>query len=56
LVDPAHQRTLSLFQLGLRWLKRFLSTGLLFLPDFQASLSNLNLKPVVIPVKPNPRV
>jgi hypothetical protein len=55
-VDPAHERTLSLFQLGLRWLKRFLTTGLLFLPDFQASLSNLKLKPVVIPVKPNPRV
>ena len=55
-VDPAHERTLSLFQLGLRWLKRFLATGLLFLPAFQASLSNLKLKPVVIPVKPNPRV
>jgi hypothetical protein len=55
-VDPAHERTLSLFQLGLRWLKRFLTTGLLFLPDFQASLSNLKLKPVFIPVKPNPRV
>ena len=55
-VDPAHERTLSLFQLGFRWLKRFLATGLLFLPDFQASLSNLKLKPVVIPVKPNPRV
>jgi hypothetical protein len=51
-VDPAHERTLSLFQLGLRWLKRFLATGLLFLPDFQASLSNLKLKPVFIPVKP----
>ncbi len=49
LVDPAHERTLSLFQLGLRWLKRFLATGLHFLPDFQALLSNLKLKPVVIP-------
>jgi hypothetical protein len=47
-VDPAHERTLSLFQLGLRWLKRFLATSLLFLPDFQACLSNLKLKPVVI--------
>jgi hypothetical protein len=50
LVDPAHQRTLSLFQLGLRWLQRFLATGLHFLPDFQALLSNLKLKPVVIPI------
>jgi hypothetical protein len=55
-VDPAHERTLSLFQLGLRWLKRFLTTGLLFLPDFQASLSNLKLKPVFIPTTQNARV
>jgi hypothetical protein len=55
-VDPAHERTLSLFQLGLRWLKRFLATGLLFLPGFQACLSNLKLRPVVIPIKLNPRV
>jgi len=47
-VDPAHERTLSLFQLGLRWLKRFLATGLHSLPNFQALLSNLKLKPVVI--------
>ena len=53
LVDPAHERTLSLFQLGLRWLTRFLATGLLFLPNFQARLSNLKLKPVVIPISPN---
>jgi hypothetical protein len=39
-VDPAHKRTLSLFQLGLRWFKRFLTTGMLVLPDFQACLSN----------------
>jgi len=56
LVDPAHERTLSLFQLGLRWLKRFLATGLHFLPDFQALLSNLKLKPVVIPVSLNSNV
>jgi hypothetical protein len=55
LIDPAHERTLSLFQLGLRWLKRFLATSLHFLPDFQACLSNLRLKPVVIQTarKPN---
>jgi hypothetical protein len=53
LVDPAHKRTLSLFQLGLRWLKRCLATGFHFLPDFQALLSNLRLKPVVLPSTPN---
>jgi hypothetical protein len=56
LVDPAHERTLSLFQLGLRWLTRFLATGLLFLPNFQARLSNLKLKPVVIPISLNANV
>ena len=56
LVDPAHERTLSLFQLGLRWLKRFSATGLHFLPDFQALLSNLKLKPVVIPISLNSNV
>jgi Transposase DDE domain len=55
-VDPAHERTLSLFQLGLRWLKRFLATGLRFLPDFQACLSNLKLKPVVIQTVPKSNV
>lgn len=55
-IDPAHERTLSVFQLGLRWLKRFLATGLHFLPDFQALLSNLKLKPVVIPVTQNSNV
>jgi hypothetical protein len=43
-IDPANQRTLSLFQLGLRWLKRSLATGLYGLPDFQATLSNLKLQ------------
>lgn len=47
-VDPSSQRTLSLFQLGLRWLKRFLATAIHTLPAFQAVLSNLRLKPVVI--------
>lgn len=56
LVDPAHERTLSLFQLGLRWLRRFLATSLHFLPDFQALLSNLKLKPVVIPISLNSNV
>jgi len=52
-VDPAAKRTLSLFQLGLRWLKRALATDLHFLPEFQAVLSNLKLKPVVLPVTQN---
>lgn len=55
-VDPAHKRTLSLFQLGLRWLKRALATGLHFLPDFLAILSNLKLKPVAIPITLNSNV
>jgi hypothetical protein len=55
-VDPAHERTLSLFQLGLRWLKRTLATDLLVLPDFKAVLSNLKLKPVTIPVTQNSNV
>jgi hypothetical protein len=56
LVDPAYKRTLSLFQLGLRWLKRCLATGFHVLPDFQALLSNLKLKPVVLPLTLNSNV
>ena len=52
-VDPAYICTLSLFQLGLRWLKRALATGIHFLPSFRAILSNLRLKPVAIPVTQN---
>lgn len=55
-IDPSFQRSLSLFQLGLRWLKRCLVTDCHLLPDFQAVLSNLNLKPVVIPVTINSNV
>jgi len=55
-VDPAPKRTLSLFQLGLRWLHRALATGIPCLPDFQARLSNLNLKPVTIPSALNSNV
>lgn len=47
-VDPSHTRTLSLFQLGLRWLKRFLATALNLLPSFNAKLANLRLKPVIL--------
>lgn len=52
-VDPAHKRTLSLFQLGLRWVKRVLATGLHYLPNFRTILSNLRLKPVVLPIPQN---
>jgi len=55
-VDTAHKRTLNLFQLGLRWLNRFLAIGLLVLPDFQACVSNLKLKPVVVPSALNSNV
>ena len=55
-VDPAHKRTLSLFQLGLRWLIRALATGFHVLPDFQAILSNLRLKPVAILIAQNSNV
>lgn len=48
-IDPSFRRTLSLFQLGLRWLRRSLATAVHCLPAFQAVLSNLHLKPVVIP-------
>jgi hypothetical protein len=37
-------------------LKRTLATGFLFLPDFQALLSNLKLKPVTLPISQNPNV
>lgn len=49
LIDPGPQRELSLFQLGLRWLKRCLDVMLDALPCFHARLSNLRLDPVVRP-------
>jgi hypothetical protein len=48
-IDPGHSRELSLFQLGLRWLKRCLDVMLDALPYFHARLSNLRLDPVVKP-------
>lgn len=50
-IDPGPQRELSLFQLGLRWLKRCLSTTIWRLPVFRARLSPLKLMPVVNPAK-----
>lgn len=46
-IDPGPKRELSLFQLGLRWLKRCVSTALHRLPVFMARLSALKLAPVV---------
>lgn len=46
-IAPGPQRELSLFQLGLRWLKRCVSTALDRLPVFMARLSPLQLAPVV---------
>ncbi len=55
-VDPSFQRALSLFQLGLRWLKRSLATAFHLLPAFQATLTNLRLRPVIIPQPSNTNV
>jgi hypothetical protein len=40
-IDPGTTRELSVFQLGLRWLKRWVSTNLSLLPAFLARLSPL---------------
>jgi DDE family transposase len=47
LIDPAWQRELSIFQLGLRWLHRCLATAIHLLPHFLARLCPIRLKPVV---------
>ena len=49
LIDPGEERELSLFQLGLRWLKRCIATALDRLPKFRDHLSPLKLNPVVKP-------
>lgn len=45
-IDPGAQRELSLFQLGLRFLKRALATFTELLHDFKARLHSINLAPV----------
>lgn len=47
MIDPGPTRELSVFQLGLRWLKRCVSTGMHLLPAFMAHLSPCKLLPVV---------
>jgi hypothetical protein len=56
LIDPGATRELSLFQLGLRWLKRALAVAIHLLPNFKARLSNLNLPPVLSPLVLNRKV
>ena len=46
-IDPGPERKLSRFQLGLRWLKRCVSTGIHRLPAFMARWSPVTLPPVV---------
>jgi hypothetical protein len=46
-IDPGPARELSLFQLGLRFLKRCLNVMIDRLPNFHARLSNLDLQPVL---------
>ena len=46
-IDPGPTRELSLFQLGLRWLKRYLVTANHYLPAFSAHLTDLSLEPVI---------
>ncbi len=46
-IDPGPTRELSLFQLGLRWLKRCLDVMLDALPSFHIRLSDLRLAPVI---------
>jgi hypothetical protein len=46
-IDPGPVRELSIFQLGLRWLKRCLATAVSRLPIFLARLTPLHLEPVV---------
>lgn len=46
LIDPAFNRQLSVFQLGLRWIKRCLAVLLDSLTPFMACLSPLDLPPV----------
>lgn len=48
-IDPGPRRELSIFQLGLRWLKRCLNVMIDALPYFHAHLSDLRLDPVIKP-------
>jgi len=45
-IDPGPKRELSIFQLGLRWLKRCVATAIQRLPLFNACLTPIRLEPV----------
>lgn len=45
-IDPGPERELSIFQLGLRWMKRCISTTIHRLPAFRAVLTPIKLNPV----------
>jgi hypothetical protein len=46
-IDPGPRRELSIFQLGLRWLKRCVATAIQRLPLFNACLTPIRLAPVI---------
>jgi hypothetical protein len=46
-IDPGPERELSIFQLGLRWLKRCVATAIQRLPVFRARLTPIRLAPAV---------
>jgi len=48
-IDPGSKRELSIFQLGLRWLQRCVSTNINLLPNFQAHLSPIFVSPATQP-------
>ena len=55
-IDPSYRRSLSVFQIGLRWLKRALATTTLRLPTFSAILRNFQFKPVTLAIAQNANV
>lgn len=52
-IDPGTERELSIFQLGLRWLKRCVATAMQRLPMFIALLTPIRLEPVTTRVSLN---
>ncbi len=50
IIDPGHKRELSIFQLGLRWLKRCLAHHIQFLPNLLLRLSPRKIRIVYRPL------
>ena len=48
MIDPAHSRKLSVFQIGLRWIKHCLAVLLTSLPHFYVCLKPFSLPPVTL--------